>query len=234
MKIHTHILILIGVLTISCQSNSKDKTEKVKNQIIKEIAPKANIKNQKFDIEKTIINDSNAIAFFNWYKKTNTKKRAAITTSHGTIEIELYDETPIHSANFLYLTEKKYFNTTFFHRVAQGFIIQGGNSDDKETSKFRKRIGKYSLPAEFNPKLKHHYGALAAARNWENNPNKKSNPYEFYFVLNKNGAHHLDGEHTVFGKIINGWDVLQSIGSVTTDTKENPLINIKMNVNTHQ
>jgi peptidyl-prolyl cis-trans isomerase A (cyclophilin A) len=234
MKIHTYVLFIFGVLTFSCQSNSKDRIEKTKNQKIKKIAVESIIETKNFDIENIVINDSNATNFFNWYKESNTNKKATIITTYGTIEIELYDETPLHSANFLYLTEKQYFNTTFFHRVAPGFIIQGGNSDDKETSKFRKRIGKYNLPAEFNPKLKHDYGALAAARSWENNPNKKSNPYEFYFVLNKNGAHHLDGEHTVFGKIIKGWDVMESIGSVTTDAKENPLINIKMIINTNQ
>ncbi|MBC8884351.1 peptidylprolyl isomerase [Flavobacterium piscinae] len=80
-------------------------------------------------------------------------------------------------------------------------------------------MGKYLIPSEFNNNLKHNYGALASARLWEENPNKLSNPYEFYLVQNKNGAHHLDNEHTVFGKITKGFDVMNEIANQETDKK---------------
>jgi peptidyl-prolyl cis-trans isomerase A (cyclophilin A) len=62
------------------------------------------------------------------------------------------------------------------------------------------------------------------------NPEKKSNPFEFYFIQNKNGSYHLDGEHTVFGKITKGHDVLDTIASQETDEGEYPLLNIKIKV----
>ena len=52
----------------------------------------------------------------------------------------------------------------------------------------------------------HKYGSLAAAREWDNNPNKLSNPFEFYVVQNKKGAPHLDNQHTVFGEVFEGFE----------------------------
>ncbi len=110
-------------------------------------------------------------------------------------------------------------------------MVQGGNSDESLTKKDRKSIGNYLIPPEFNSGLKHDYGALAAARSWDDNPDKLSNPYEFYFVQNTKGEHHLDGEHTIFGKITKGFEVLDQIAAQKTDKGEYPLFNIKMKIN---
>lgn len=73
------------------------------------------------------------------------------------------------------------------------------------------------------PHHKHNYGALAAARQWENNPDKVSSPFEFYMIQDKRGSHHLDGEHTIFGEIIEGLNVMEKIAKLETDNKEWPV-----------
>ena len=127
-------------------------------------------------------------------------------------------------------TKIKYFDTTVFYRVAKGFVIQGGNSDDEYTMKQRNKYGNYLMKPEFLPHRKHKYGALAAARHWENNPNKLSSPFEFYIVHNRNGAHHLNNEHTVFGEVISGYSVMDKISKVDVGVDEWPKVDIKMKV----
>ena len=78
------------------------------------------------------------------------------------------------------------------------------------------------MKPEFRSHRKHKYGALAAARQWENNPNKLSSPFEFYIVQNRKGAHHLNNEHTVFGEVIQGMDVVDSIALTPTNNRGKP------------
>ena len=220
------LFLIVG----SCETKTKDKTEKTSKQIIKTEKVEIKKPKEKFDPETFSITNENVVEFLTWYGEKNKENRIVIETEFGTIEVELFDETPLHRANFIYLTKKNYFNTTYFHRVVKNFIIQGGSSDESITQKERKAIGKYLIPAEFKSKLRHNYGAMAAARDWEKNPQKKSNPYEFYFIQNKQGSHHLNGEHTVFGRITKGFDVLDEIASQETDPGEYPLLNIKIKV----
>ncbi len=79
---------------------------------------------------------------------------------------------------------------------------------------------------------KHKYGALAAARQWDNNPNKVSSPFEFYIIQSKEGSHHLDGEHTIFGEVISGMNVVNKIANLETDSNQWPIkdVNIKATV----
>lgn len=217
-------------ILFSCQKNPKDTTEKNREQKNSTKKPAIEPSKSKYDLETVVITDENVVDFLTWYGEHNPENKVRIETSYGNIEIELSDKTPLHKANFIYLVKKKYFNTTYFHRVVKNFIIQGGSSDESITKTDRKNIGKYLIPPEFNSTLKHQYGALASARLWENNPEKLSNPYEFYLVQNKNGAHHLDNEHTVFGKITKGFEVMDEIANQETDKKEFPLLNIKIKV----
>lgn len=214
----------------SCETKTKDKTEKTSKQIIKKETVEVETPKEKYDLETFSISDSTVVEFLTWYGERNPEKNIRIDTEFGQIEVELYTETPLHRANFIYLTKKNYFNTTYFHRVVKNFIIQGGSSDESITQKERKAIGKYLIPAEFNSQLRHNYGAMAAARDWEKNPEKKSNPFEFYFIQNKKGSNHLNGEHTVFGRITKGFDVMDKIASQETDPGEYPLLNIKIKV----
>ena len=96
--------------------------------------------------------------------------------------------------------------------------------------KFRRKYKNYRLPSEFRSNRTHKYGALAAARRWENNPGKTSNPFEFYIIQKKDGAHHLDNEHTVFGEVISGYSTINKIAKLETSTDEWPYEDVYMKV----
>jgi peptidyl-prolyl cis-trans isomerase B (cyclophilin B) len=118
----------------------------------------------------------------------DTKKDFLVTikTPHGTMYAILYDETPQHKANFIKLVREKYYDSLLFHRVIQGFMIQGGDPDSRD-AKPGQALGRggpgYTLPAEINPKFFHEKGALSAARMGDQvNPKKESNGSQFYIV----------------------------------------------------
>ena len=216
-------LIFALMLLISCQ----EKEQKVSVETKKEDT----IPKPKYDLNTVVVTNDNVVDFLTWYGSFNPEKSFVIQTKLGEIEVELFEDTPLHRANMIYLIKKKYFDTTFFHRVVKGFVVQGGNSDESITGKMRKNIGEdYTIPSEFTKNYQHEYGALCAARSWTDNPEKRSNPYEFYFVQSKKGEHHLNFEHTVYGKITKGFEVLDKIASQPTDKGEYPLLNINMKI----
>ncbi len=153
-----------------------------------------------------------------------------ISTRFGNIDIKLYDNTPYHRSNFIYLAKRGYFNGTTFHRVVPGFIIQGGNSDRMETSKKRGKIGKYLLPPDTKKGHKHHRGVISMPSSEIENPYKLASPYEFFIVQQDPGAYHLDGSYTVFGEVIKGMNVVDEINRQTIDDRETPLTNVFMEV----
>jgi peptidyl-prolyl cis-trans isomerase B (cyclophilin B) len=109
-----------------------------------------------------------------------------IKTRYGNMVAILYDETPKHKANFLKLARDHYFDSLLFHRVIQGFMIQGGDPDSRN-AKPGASLGTggpdYTIDAEFNPKLFHEKGALSAARLPDaQNPAKASSGSQFYIV----------------------------------------------------
>jgi peptidylprolyl isomerase len=109
-----------------------------------------------------------------------------INTKLGDIKVKLYDETPIHRDNFLKLVSEGFYDSLVFHRVIKNFMIQGGDPESKNAGA-SVVLGNggpgYTLQAEFNPKLYHKKGALAAARQGDNlNPLKKSSGSQFYIV----------------------------------------------------
>jgi cyclophilin family peptidyl-prolyl cis-trans isomerase len=109
-----------------------------------------------------------------------------IETEYGDIKIKLYDETPLHRDNFVKLAHADYFDGTLFHRVIDGFMIQGGDPDSKG-AKPGVRLGEggpgYKIDAEFNPQLIHKRGVIAAAREGDDvNPEKKSAGSQFYLA----------------------------------------------------
>ena len=176
------------------------------------------------------LNSKNTEAFLTKYGNQNSETKVIIKTKYGDIRIKLYEDVPIHRANFIFLTKIKYFNSTVIYRVAKNFVIQGGNSDNFYTQIQRKKYGNYLMKPEFNSNRKHKYGTLAAAREWENNPQKLSSPFEFYIVQKKSGAHHLDGEHTVFGEVISGFETMEKISKVKVGIDEWPIEDIKMTI----
>lgn len=161
-------------------------------------------------------------------------KKFIIHTYLGDMKGILYNETPQHRDNFVKLVKSGYYNGTLFHRVILGFMIQGGDPDSKN-AKPGQRLGKgnpgYTIPAEFNPKLTHKRGALAAARTGgPSNPKKVSSGSQFYIVEPEKGAHSLDNDYTVFGEITEGLDVITKIATVQKDQADRPLKDIKMTI----
>lgn len=107
-------------------------------------------------------------------------------TDMGDMVAILYDETPKHKENFIKLAEDHFFDSLLFHRVIEGFMIQGGDPDSKNSPP-GKQLGNggpgYTIEAEFNPKFFHSKGALSAARHPDNvNPTKASSGSQFYIV----------------------------------------------------
>lgn len=111
---------------------------------------------------------------------------AVIHTSFGDITIKLYNQTPLHRDNFLKLAKAKMYDSTLFHRVIKGFMIQGGDPQSKHAEPGQilgmGDLG-YTIPAEIVPGLLHKKGALAAARMGDNvNPERASSASQFYIV----------------------------------------------------
>ena len=155
-----------------------------------------------------------------------------IVTSMGVIKIKLYADTPKHRENFAKLALEKYFDGMLFHRVINGFMIQGGDPLTKDAAN-KARFGTggpdYTVPAEFVPAHRHIKGALAAARRGDAvNPYKESSGSQFYLVQDERNCAQLDGEYTVFGETIEGIDVIDKIAAVQTDGRDCPVQDVKI------
>jgi peptidyl-prolyl cis-trans isomerase B (cyclophilin B) len=112
-----------------------------------------------------------------------------ISTPYGNMLVRLFDDTPLHRDNFLSLVEKKYYDEMLFHRVINGFMIQGGDPDSKNAPADA-ALGRggpgYQVDAEISANRAHLKGALAAARMGDAvNPEKKSSGSQFYIVQGK-------------------------------------------------
>lgn len=181
------------------------------------------------------------------FAKNNPDSIVVISTRHGDMKVRLYSGTPLHRANFLRLVKSGYYDQGEFFRVVPGFAIQGGDSD-KRTMK----QGPYRIPQEVNTKYYHKKGALAMARYGdERNPAKESSSNNFYLVQGKvitmdelrayeaqknikytpeqiktyttiGGEPSLDQEYTVFGEVIEGLEVIDSIAQEPTDAQSWP------------
>ncbi len=109
-----------------------------------------------------------------------------IRTSYGNMLVKLYDETPKHRDNFIKLTNEGFYDSLMFHRVIQGFMIQGGDPGSRNARRGQ-QLGSggpgYQIPAEFDSTLIHVKGALSAARKGDQvNPAKESSGSQFYIV----------------------------------------------------
>lgn len=198
-------------------------------------------------------------SFFSFAQKTD--ELVFVKTSFGEMVFVLYDQTPKHKANFLKLAKEGFYNDLLFHRVINGFMIQGGDPNSKNAAAGQVLgsgdVG-YKIDAEFHPQLFHKKGALAAAR--DNNPKKASSGCQFYIVQGRKfseeelnalsqdikvsfpiehkevykslgGSPHLDQTYTVFGEMLEGFEVLDAIASQKTDFQMNrPEKDIKMQV----
>ena len=189
-----------------------------------------------------------------------------ISTSLGTMVVELFDDTPIHRDNFVKLVNEGFYDDLLFHRVIEGFMVQGGDPDSRGAAP-GKRLGSggpgYTLAAEIDSSHVHLKGALSAARQGDQvNPEKRSSGSQFYIVQGAKyagsklanfesriqsshpdfayteeqraqyatlgGTPHLDMEYTVFGQIIEGLDIVDSIAAVRTARGDRPLEDVTM------
>ena len=157
-------------------------------------------------------------------KEVKTYQVGQIITSEGEMLFWLSDKTPVHKANFIKLANANYWDSLTFNRVIKNFVIQGGCPDTPEGF----GDSAYLLKPEFNNELKHLYGAVGAGR--DNNPEKLSASCQFYIVNTKNGIPRLDGDYTIFGQVFKGFDVLDAISSVETDSLDTPLTNLTLDV----
>jgi peptidyl-prolyl cis-trans isomerase B (cyclophilin B) len=186
--------------------------------------------------------------------------RVKITTDSGVIIVRLYDKTPKHRDNFIKLANAHFYDSLLFHRVIQGFMIQGGDPQSKNAQPGAMLgsgdIG-YTIPAEFDTSLFHKKGALAAART--QNPEKASSGCQFYIVqgrpysneeLNQmemqmgrkfsaakrkiyttlGGTPFLDMDYTVFGEVEKGFEVIDKIASVPKGLYDRPAGDVHMYV----
>jgi len=150
----------------------------------------------------------------------SAKEVAVITTSEGVMVLEFYpDVAPNHVANFEKLARSGFYDGTAFHRVIPGFMIQGGDPNTKnEAAKDSWGMGGpgYTVNAEFNSKH-HARGILSMAR--ANDPNSAGSQ----FFICQADCGQLDGQYTVFGNLIKGFDVLDKIATAPTEQPDRPL-----------
>ncbi|MEO5581761.1 MAG: peptidylprolyl isomerase [Saprospiraceae bacterium] len=183
-----------------------------------------------------------------------------VETPLGIMKGYLYNETPLHRDNFIKLINEHFYDSLLFHRVIEGFMIQGGDPESKNAptgSPLGMGGPGYQVPAEFLDSLVHVKGAIAAARN--NNPEKKSSGSQFYIVAGKpvssaelsmqesrhqfkypesamndyktlGGVPFLDQDYTVFARITEGLDIIDRITKVMADGRNRPLENIWMKI----
>ncbi len=230
-------IYLLGIILFCGSCEDKKKASEIENEneikIENEIETNAveELKTEKEEGQAKDypeITNENVVSFLTEYGKKNPETKVLITTRFGDIEIELFKDTPLHRANFIYLVKQQYFDETFFHRVVPNFIIQAGNSDLVSTQKKRAALGKeYLLPAEIIPGRVHEYGTVSGAKEYRENPDNRTAPYEFFIFLGpKSSTTHLNGKYTIFGTVTDGMDVVEEISKVKADDGDWPLNNI--------
>ena len=155
-----------------------------------------------------------------------------IVTNFGTIKVKLYSKTPKHRANFEKLALSGFYDGLLFHRVIDGFMIQGGDPNTKDTTlvdKYGQGGPGYTIPAEIVPEYRHKKGALAAARRGDAaNPERESSGSQFYLVQSEETCAQLDGAYTVFGETVEGLDVIDRIAKVATDRRDRPISDVRI------
>jgi cyclophilin family peptidyl-prolyl cis-trans isomerase len=143
---------------------------------------------------------------------------ARFETNLGTFGIELFeDKAPLTTKNFIDLAEKNFYDGLIFHRVIAGFMIQGGDPNGTGTGG-----PGYKIKDEFHPELRHDTpGVLSMA-----NAGPNSGGSQFFITLA--ATPWLDGKHAVFGRVVEGMDVVSRIGATQTGRQDRPVEEVKM------
>lgn len=204
------------------------------------------------EIELTAVKGSKTNLYSQkFYTEATSACLVLMRTNYGDLILSLSENTPQHLNNFVELVNQNFYTDVPFHRVIDGFMIQGGDQKLRKTPFKGGLINE--VPHEIGTDMYHVRGALSAARMPDNvNPEKKSSGSQFYIVdgtavdierlkdiessqllnytddqidnyLKNGGAPQLDGEYTVFGHLVEGYDVLDAISKVETDERDKPL-----------
>ncbi len=157
---------------------------------------------------------------FGVYKMTGNaileNKKVLLKTNMGDITIELYKDMPITSGNFEKLVNQGFYNGIIFHRIIDGFMIQGGDP----TGTGMGGPG-YEIKDEFTNHNKNDRGTISMA-------NAGPNTGGSQFFINLVNNNFLDTKHPAFGKVVKGMDVVDKIGKVQTDGNDKPLQQVKI------
>lgn len=214
--------LLLGLATVACQPKAEIQT--ITNENLKEVLLQ--------------------------YGKQNPETEVLIETDFGNIKLKLYEDTPLHRANFVKLIKDGHYEQGEFYRIFYQFMIQGGDFDNQLD---------YMIPSEFNTNHIHKKGALSMARQDEDNPELKSSSTEFFIVhgakyadyqveteienlklkltdaqkqiyMTEGGYMSLDQQYTVFGEVVEGLDVVDKIASVKVYGEDKPMKKIPFKI----
>jgi cyclophilin family peptidyl-prolyl cis-trans isomerase len=184
------------------------------------------------------------------YGRENPENQVVMETSFGKMRIRLYDDTPLHRANFVKLIKEGHYENAEFYRIIFQFMIQGGDADNQLD---------YMIPSEFNKKYIHKKGALSMARQDEDNPELQSSSTEFFIIhggkyadyqisdelenlgititdeqreiyMTQGGYMSLDQQYTVFGEVVEGLEVIEKIAEVKTYSEDKPVKKIPVKI----
>ena len=152
------------------------------------------------------------VAFIAYYSNNKMEnKKVLLETNAGNIVIELNPETPLTTSNFETLVSKGFYNGVIFHRVISGFMIQGGDPTGTGSGG-----PGYEIKDEFTKNNRNDRGTISMA-------NAGPNTGGSQFFINLVDNNFLDTKHPVFGKVVEGMDVVDKIGSVPTDGNDKPI-----------
>lgn len=177
-------------------------------------------------------------SLFSYCQENIDEKESLVTinTKYGKIRLILFDDTPLHKENFVNLVEAGVYDHIIFHRVINHFMIQSGDYTTRnEPINYDPRVIQDPIKEEILPHHLHVHGAIGAARRGDDvNPERKSNSTQFYIIQNRKGAHHLDNQYTVFGQVMSGFEVVDSIAKQPTSDRDRPLRNVRITVDVNQ
>jgi peptidylprolyl isomerase len=147
---------------------------------------------------------------------TEAGKKVLLKTSMGDIILQLYEDMPITAGNFQKLVEKGFYDGTVFHRIISGFMIQGGDPTGTGCGG-----PGYAIKDEFTRKNKNDRGTISMA-------NAGPNTGGSQFFINLVNNNFLDSKHPVFGKVVEGLDVVDALGKVKTGANDKPVKEVKI------
>jgi cyclophilin family peptidyl-prolyl cis-trans isomerase len=198
-----------------------------------------------------LITQENVVDVLTKYGQANPENEVLIETKHGNIRLRLFEDTPLHRANFVKLIKEGFYDDDAnFYRIVFEFMIQGGDLKQNLT---------YRIPAEFHQKYFHRKGALSMARVSENNPAMQSSASDFFIIhggrytdedieidaknlglsltpeqkqayITEGGYMELDQKYTVFGEVTEGLEVVDKIASEKVFEVDKPLKEIPFKI----